>query len=128
MNFTRATERVDGTHAYLLREILIPENASSAQHGKADQLADLCRIHVHRYFPCDHFGFAAAIRNMIGRTETMLKLFERIRAAGLISGAVLVTGETGTGKELVARSIHRLSPRAEGKFVAVDCGALPEEL
>jgi two-component system response regulator AtoC len=65
---------------------------------------------------------------MIGRTETMLKLFERIRAASRIAGAVLVIGETGTGKELVARSIHGLGERAKGKFVAVDCGALPEEL
>jgi len=58
----------------------------------------------------------------------MLKLFDRIRAASRIAGAVLVTGETGTGKELVARSIHALSERASGKFVAVDCGAMPEEL
>src|SRR5215471_12979527 len=65
---------------------------------------------------------------MIGRTEAMLKLFERIRAAAQVAGAVLVMGETGTGKELVARSIHGLSERAKGKFVAVDCGALPEEL
>ena len=65
---------------------------------------------------------------MIGRTETMLKLFERIRAAARINGAVLVTGETGTGKELVARSIHGLSDRGNGRFVAVDCGAMPEEL
>ena len=58
----------------------------------------------------------------------MLKLFERIRAAARIAGAVLVTGETGTGKELVARLIHRWGERATGKFVAVDCGAMPEEL
>jgi len=58
----------------------------------------------------------------------MLKLFERIRAAARMACAVLVTGETGTGKELVARSIHDSSDRAQGKFVAVDCGALPEEL
>src|SRR5215467_80962 len=79
-------------------------------------------------FCCDHRQHRAAIRNMIGRTDAMLKLFERIRAAARIAGAVLVTGETGTGKELVARSIHGLSERAQGKFVAVDCGALPEEL
>jgi transcriptional regulator with PAS, ATPase and Fis domain len=58
----------------------------------------------------------------------MLKLHERIRTAARIAGAVLVTGETGTGKELVARSIHEASSRAGGKFVAIDCGALPEEL
>ena len=58
----------------------------------------------------------------------MQRLFERIRAAARINGSVLVTGETGTGKELVARSIHDLSVRTREKFVAVDCGALPEDL
>jgi len=58
----------------------------------------------------------------------MQKLRERIRAAARIAGSVLVTGETGTGKELVARAIHELSDRSSAKFVAVDCGAMPEEL
>jgi len=58
----------------------------------------------------------------------MQRLFERVRAAARIGGAVLVTGETGTGKELVARSIHEMSERRAGRFVAIDCGALPEDL
>ena len=58
----------------------------------------------------------------------MRTLLERVRAAARIAGAVLITGETGTGKELVARSIHELSERRHNKFVAVDCGAMPDEL
>jgi transcriptional regulator with PAS, ATPase and Fis domain len=58
----------------------------------------------------------------------MQKLRDRVRVAARVSGAILVTGETGTGKELVARSIHEHSERNGGKFVAVDCGALPDEL
>jgi transcriptional regulator with GAF, ATPase, and Fis domain len=64
---------------------------------------------------------------MIGRSEAMHMLQDKIRTAARVVGSILVTGETGTGKELVARAIHEQSGRI-GKFVAVDCGALPDEL
>ena len=70
----------------------------------------------------------AAIRSMIGQSSEMQRLMERARTASMISGAVLVTGETGSGKELVARAIHGFGDRCTGKFVAVDCGAVPEDL
>src|SRR5215510_8386611 len=65
---------------------------------------------------------------MIGKSEVMQILRERVKAAARISTSVLVTGESGTGKELVAKAIHEYSDRHRGKFVAVDCGALPDEL
>src|SRR5580658_471500 len=55
-------------------------------------------------------------------------LLERIRLIGPSNANVLVTGETGTGKELIARHVHKLSPRADGPFVAVNCGAFSESL
>ena len=58
----------------------------------------------------------------------MNRLMERAKAASRVPGAVLVMGETGSGKELVARAVHGFSERAAGKFVAVDCGAVPEDL
>ncbi len=65
---------------------------------------------------------------MIGKSELMERLREKVRTAARVLGSVLVTGETGTGKELVARAIHDHSDRSGGRFVAVDCGALPDEL
>src|SRR5436189_2360562 len=65
---------------------------------------------------------------MIGKSDVMHALRERIKAASRISSSVLVTGESGTGKELVAKAIHEYSERRSCKFVAVDCGALPDEL
>ena len=65
---------------------------------------------------------------MIGSSEQMQVLREKVRLAADVSGAVLITGESGSGKELVARAIHETSNRSRNKFVAVDCGALPDEL
>lgn len=55
-------------------------------------------------------------------------ILERIHLIGPSTANVLVTGETGTGKELIARHLHKLSPRADGPFVAVNCGAFSESL
>src|SRR5262252_5907609 len=79
-------------------------------------------------FVCDRFSRCAAIPSMIGQSSVMQTLKEKVRAASRVSGSVLVTGESGTGKELVARSIHEHSERRAAKFVAVDCGALPDDL
>jgi transcriptional regulator with PAS, ATPase and Fis domain len=65
---------------------------------------------------------------MIGNSEVMQQLLQRVRVAARVPGSVLVTGETGSGKELVARAIHQSSGRGSARFVAIDCGALPEDL
>jgi two-component system response regulator PilR (NtrC family) len=65
---------------------------------------------------------------MIGRSQQMQLLREKVKTAARVSGAVLICGESGAGKELVAKAIHDLSSRSGGKFVAVDCGALPDDL
>ena len=69
-----------------------------------------------------------AFGEMLGRSATMQKIFETIERVAEAGVDVLVLGETGTGKELVARSLHQRSPRAEKRFVPVDCGAIPKEL
>jgi len=66
--------------------------------------------------------------DMIGGSPAMCKVFETIEQVANSDVDVLVVGETGTGKELVARSIHRRSRRASEPFVPVDCGAIPESL
>jgi DNA-binding NtrC family response regulator len=65
---------------------------------------------------------------MIGQSAIMRDVYELIRRVAATNATVLLTGETGTGKELVARALHRLSPRATGPFVRVNCGALSESL
>src|SRR5687767_4594874 len=65
---------------------------------------------------------------LVGESEAMKKLDQQIRSAAASHSRVLITGENGSGKEIVARTLHRLSPRAEQAFVDVNCAAIPEEL
>jgi transcriptional regulator with GAF, ATPase, and Fis domain len=65
---------------------------------------------------------------LIGSGPSMREVYRRIEKVAGTDISVLVTGETGTGKEVVAREIHRRSQRAQGAFVAVNCGAIPESL
>lgn len=66
--------------------------------------------------------------DLISRSPLMQRVFEVLPAIAASPSTVLVLGETGTGKELVARTIHSLSPRNQGPFIAVNCGALPDTL
>src|SRR5437660_8687597 len=66
--------------------------------------------------------------NFVGGSRQMLEIFETIRKTADSLSTVLVTGESGTGKELVARAVHAESPRRNGPFVSVNCGAIPETL
>jgi len=70
------------------------------------------------------FGF----ENLVGSSVAMRRMYELLELTAPSPSTVLISGETGTGKELVARAIHYNSPRREGPFVTVNCGALPESL
>jgi two-component system, NtrC family, nitrogen regulation response regulator NtrX len=65
---------------------------------------------------------------MVGKTPVMRALMEKIEKVATTPARVLITGENGTGKELVARALHRMSPRATKPFVEVNCAAIPGEL
>jgi len=64
------------------------------------------------------------MENIVGESPAMLRVFDIVRQAAPSTATVLIQGASGTGKELVAQAIHRLSPRAKGAFVAVHCAAL----
>lgn len=67
-------------------------------------------------------------RGIVGRDEKMLRIFDTIRQVARTDAPVLIQGETGTGKELVALAIHKESRRGRNHFVPVNCGAMPEGL
>ena len=71
---------------------------------------------------------AAALQRLVGQSQPMRTVKERIAKVASSMAPVLVRGESGTGKELAARALHACSHRADGPFVAVNCGAIPESL
>ena len=66
--------------------------------------------------------------NIIGASDALKNLLEKVAKVAIRDTSVLITGESGTGKELVAQAIHYNSPRKEKRFVAINCGALPESV
>jgi len=68
------------------------------------------------------------LESMVGKSDAMQKLFDQIQRVAPSDASVLVTGETGTGKELVARALHTLSRRRGRLFVAVNCSSVPQDL
>jgi two-component system response regulator AtoC len=71
---------------------------------------------------------AAGFEEMVGASPEMRQVFELVDRVAPTDATVLIQGETGTGKELVARALHRRSPRRDRPFVAVNCSAIPHEL
>jgi len=76
----------------------------------------------------DELLASAAFEGMVGNSPTMWDMFSRIRRVAPHYRAVLVTGETGTGKDLVAQALHRLSPAGQGRYVVLNCSAVVETL
>ena len=102
-----------------------------AERPSNDALIDLLDTFLERRATVsteDQSPSVQRFREMIGRDEKMLIVFEWIRTAAKSDISVLVLGPTGSGKELVARMIHELSRRSVAKFQAVNCAALPDTL
>src|SRR5262249_60342235 len=76
----------------------------------------------------DEVDRTSMFEEIVGTSAALQPVLARVARVARGDSTVLITGETGTGKELVARAIHRRSPRASGAFVSVNCAAIPREL
>src|SRR5260370_41565735 len=76
----------------------------------------------------DSAAWDEPIAEIVGGSKSMMEVYQRTRLVAPSRASVLLIGETGTGKELIARAVHRLSPRADGPYIRVNCGALSESL
>jgi len=76
----------------------------------------------------ERLGEELTVTELVGNSQPMQRVKEIIAKVAATDSPVLIEGESGTGKELVAAAIHRLSPRAKGPFIPVNCSAIPEDL
>jgi PAS domain S-box-containing protein len=114
----------DGDRIPISVSTAVLRNAEGRVIGGAETFRDLTEVEALRRELEGKFR----IGDLASRSPIMQRVFEVLPAIAASPSTVLILGETGTGKELVARTIHNLSPLCEGPFVAVNCGALPDTL
>jgi DNA-binding NtrC family response regulator len=104
------------------------EHARVPQEGKLRLGSTMVRVRYELEPVSLELWSGERFGKLVGRSALMRQLFARLAKIAPTESSVLIHGETGTGKELVARSIHDASPRAGGPFIVVDCAALPDNL
>jgi DNA-binding NtrC family response regulator len=112
-----------GAYDYLLKPFDLEELSLTI-----DKLVRLQNLAMENLILKDRMATMTRFENLVGQSPPMLRLFETIVDVSQSDATVLITGETGTGKELVARAIHAQSPRCYGPFIAINCGAFTEHL
>ncbi len=113
----------EGAHDYLTKPVNIEEIKVAVR-----RVLDLHQLTREVERLRDPVEIEKDFRSIISRSPRMHAVFRLIKMVAGSQSTVLIQGESGTGKELIARAIHRHSPRRERPFVTVDCGALPETL
>jgi PAS domain S-box-containing protein len=114
----------DGARIPISVSTAVLRDAGAGIIGGAETFRDLSEVEALRRELEGRFR----VGDLVSRSPVMQKMFEVLPAIAGSPSTVLILGETGTGKELLARTIHTLSPRHKGPFVAVNCGALPDTL
>jgi len=116
--------RADGSEIPISVSAMPLKDEDGTIIGGVETFRDLTQVEEFRKQLERSFSF----RDMLSQNRRMQELFELLPQIAESESTVLVEGETGTGKELMARALHDLSPRSAGPLVAVNCGALPDTL
>lgn len=120
---------------FLEREItsittLLPQAAMIFKNFFAYEEIDFLRkkLEEEKHYLIDEINLSADFQQMIGNSLEMQDVKNKIKQVAALEVTVLIEGETGTGKELIAHAVHNLSQRKEGSFIKVNCAALPAQL
>ncbi|MFO7965405.1 MAG: sigma 54-interacting transcriptional regulator [Desulfobacterales bacterium] len=114
----------DGNRIPISVSTAVLRDADGRVIGGAETFRDLSEVEALR----QELEGKIRVGDLTSRSPLMQRVFEILPAIAASPSTVLLLGETGTGKDLIARTIHSLSPRAAGPFIAVNCGALPDTL
>jgi len=112
-----------GAYNYVSKPFNLDELKLSAAAALEKTHLQVENVYLHRQLE-QKFQFS----NMVGESPKMRAVFDLVERVAQTLSTVLVQGESGTGKELIARAIHYSGPRAERRFLSINCGALPENL
>ncbi len=112
-----------GAYDYLLKPFELEE-----LNLTLEKLVQVQNLAMENLILKERLATVTRFENLVGQSPVMVKLFETIVDVAQTDATVLITGETGTGKELVARAIHAQSPRCYAPFIAINCGAFTEHL
>jgi transcriptional regulator with PAS, ATPase and Fis domain len=124
VNKTKFILRSDGEKVPVSISASALRNADGELIGGVETFRDLTEIHLMRQKVSETYTF----EDIVGKSQGLTKIFQIMPQISKSEATVLLLGESGTGKELFARAIHNLSSRRDGPFVAVNCGALPDNL
>jgi len=95
---------------------------------QVEKALDVRRLERENFYLREELAGRARLDRIVGRSSAIKKVFDMVLRVATTRTTVLITGESGTGKELVARAVHTHSDRADGPFIPVNCGAIPESL
>ncbi|MCU0613295.1 MAG: sigma-54 dependent transcriptional regulator [Candidatus Eisenbacteria bacterium] len=110
-----------GAHGYLRKPFGKQQLLDALGGALTIQVAEIITGKAEPETPCDFTG-------IVGQSEPLERVFRMVRRVAPSDATILLNGESGTGKELFARAIHANSQRSNGRFVSINCGALPEAL
>ncbi len=135
----------DTSEVFLSYSVTTLSDSSGGQSGKVLRFSDVSRLHsiqeqldlhermtallaeTQAHKASGTFNRPHGIR-MIGTSPAMERVYQLVERVAASDASLLISGESGTGKELIARSVHEQGPRAHKRFVAINCGAIPENL